>query len=440
MRVLALSYFYPPIGGAGVQRNLRLTTHLSELGVELTVVTGAAKSESRWSPHDASLAASTSPEIKVRRIQEPEPSMTPLRARLERLARVESEWSRWWNRGAIAEGARVGRDVDLVWALMQPYASTRPAAELASQLRVPWVADLADPWALDEMLVYPSALHRRLAMREMRHALASAAGIVMSTTEAASRLVSSFPELAGRPVIVGPVGWDVEDFSAPVTPRSDPVFRVVHTGYLHTDLGRKQRSRERVRRWLGGARDGVDILTRSHVYLVQAIDALLERRPELHGRLEVWLAGVQTAADHDVAGGREYIRMLGYVDHSSAVDLMRSADLLFLPMHELSPGIRASIVPGKTYEYIASGRPILAAVPEGDARDILREAGTADVCGPSEVRRMTEILERRVDGFLANEPPPVPAGDVAERYEYGHLARELERFFDRLVLEASVAR
>jgi glycosyltransferase involved in cell wall biosynthesis len=259
---------------------------------------------------------------------------------------------------------------------------------------------------------------------------------VVSTPEAASRLATSFPELASRPIAIGPVGWDARDFATPLAPRPDDTFRIVHTGYLHTDLGRTQRRRERLRARLGGARDGVDILTRSHVYLVDAIDALLARRPELHGRLELWLAGVQSAADRDVAVGRGYVHMLGYVAHSTAVDLMRTADLLFLPMHDLGPGHRASIVPGKAYEYIASGRPILAAVPDGDARDILVEAGTADVCDPSEVARMTEILERRVDAFLAGEPSPVPAPGVAERYEYGRLARDLERFFERVVVGA----
>ena len=44
-------------------------------------------------------------------------------------------------------------------------------------------------------------------------------------------------------------------------------------------------------------------------------------------------------------------------------ELISSADLLFLPMHELPEGTSARIVPCKTYEYLASGRPVLAAVP-----------------------------------------------------------------------------
>ena len=167
-------------------------------------------------------------------------------------------------------------------------------------------------------------------------------------------------------------------------------FRIVHTGYLHTELGRKQRRRARARKLLGGTRNDVDILTRSHVFLLRAIDALLERRPELRGRIEVDLAGVQSAADHEVTSERFVVRMLGYLEHPESVALIRSADLLFLPMHDLPLEHRSTIVPGKTYEYLAAGPPILAAVPNGDARDILAEAGGAFLCKPSDEEAMTE--------------------------------------------------
>ena len=433
MRILAVAYNFPPIGGAGVQRNLRLVAGLSRLGAEMVVVTGPAETTSLWAPHDAGLAAETPPEIEIHRLAGPEPATSSLASRLERLARVESEWSRWWRRGVVDLGRRVGRGCDLVWALMQPYASAEPVAELADALGVPWAADLADPWALDEMQLYPSALHRRLARREMRRALESARGIVTSTREADCQLVRSFPELADRPRTIGPVGWDRRDFEADPPSRSDDAFRIVHTGYLHTELGRKQRRSARVRRWLGGSLEGVDILTRSHVHLLRALNALVERRPELRGRLELHLAGVQTAADHDVQRGAIDVRMLGYLEHPAVVSLMVSADLLFLPMHDLPPGRRATIVPGKTYEYLASGRPILAAVPDGDARDILAAAGTAYLCRPSDEAGMTDIVSRRFNALVAAEPDPVPDLDVVNQYEYGRLCSDLAAFFDSLV-------
>jgi glycosyltransferase involved in cell wall biosynthesis len=64
-------------------------------------------------------------------------------------------------------------------------------------------------------------------------------------------------------------------------------------------------------------------------------------------------------------------RFPGYLSHEESVQMISTADLLFLPMHNLANGMRSRIVPAKTYEYMATGRPILAAVPDGDARDFL---------------------------------------------------------------------
>jgi glycosyltransferase involved in cell wall biosynthesis len=184
---------------------------------------------------------------------------------------------------------------------------------------------------------------------------------------------------------------------------------------------------------LGGTRNGVDILTRSHVFLVRAIDALLEQRPELRGRIELLLAGVQSAADHKVTSERFSVRMLGYLEHPESVSLIRSADLLFLPMHDLAPEHRATIVPGKTYEYLAAGRPVRAAVPNGDARDILAEAGAAFFCRPADQAAMTEIISSSLDAFIAGKPGPAPARDVVERFEYGRLAHEMATFFGEIL-------
>jgi glycosyltransferase involved in cell wall biosynthesis len=106
---------------------------------------------------------------------------------------------------------------------------------------------------------------------------------------------------------------------------------------------------------------------------------------------------------------------------------MRGADLLFLPMQKLPPGMRATIVPGKTYEYLASGRPILAAVPEGDARDLVLAAGTGLVCEPDDVEGMAAIIRGQIDRGHA----PTVATDVGE-YEYRQLTRRVADVLDRI--------
>jgi glycosyltransferase involved in cell wall biosynthesis len=312
---------------------------------------------------------------------------------------------------------------------MQPYESAQGAMRLAQQLRKPLVADLGDPWALDEMMVFVTSAHRRLELARMRAYFRAASAVVLSTREAAARALQQFPELHAKPVEVIPNGFDAADFAGPPPQRDDDAFRIVHTGYLHTEFGLLQRRAGRARRALGGTVPGLDILTRSHVYLLEAVDRVLAGDPSLAAKLEVHLAGVLTPADIEVASRSSAVRTYGYVPHSETVGLVRSADLLFLPMQNLPPGVRATIVPGKTYEYLASERPILAAVPDGDARDILAEAGSALLCRPDDVTAMAEAIARQLAARRAGRPSLPPRREVVARYEYGHLAARLADVF-----------
>lgn len=423
-RTLLVAYHFPPIGGAGSQRSLKLARYLPEVSERstVTVVTGPGRSVDRWSPLDESLAAELGGERAVYRVEGPEPDDdSPWRARAERWLLIGTDWSRWWLAGATEAGVRAGGDADVIVASMPPYLSADAAGALSRRLGRPWVADLRDPWALDEMLLYPSALHRRLDIERMRRRLRTAAAIVTTTPEAAARIVARFPELRSRPVVTIPNGFDAGDFAEPPPAREGDAFRIVHTGYLHTSLGLEQRRRV-LRRLLGGGVPGTNLLTRSHLYLMRAIELVLDRRVGPGAPIELHLAGALTENDRAAAEWSPFVRAHGYLHHRDAVRLMRSADLLFLPMQKMPPGTRSGIVPGKTYEYLASGRPILAAVPEGDARDILLEAGTARICEPDDVVGMAAAIEAELDGRDRGEEPPAPAPAVLERFERRALA------------------
>ena len=186
---------------------------------------------------------------------------------------------------------------------------------------------------------------------------------------------------------------------------------------------------------LGGAVRGLDTGTRSHVYLVRAVEELVSRRPDLRQVVEIHLVGrvsdEPTASQSSVA-----VRTHGYLSHDQALAALRGADLLFLPMHDLGGSRRAMIVPGKTYEYLAAGPPILAAVPPGDARDLLQAAGNADLCAPTDVPGMSRAIERRVDEWRAGVPAPQADPRVVQRFERRRLTRDLADVFD-LVLSGA---
>ncbi len=438
-RVLLLEYFFPPIGGVGAQRSVKMARYLSEFGWEVTVLTGPIGVGGRWTPIDKALGEDLPKGLVVHRVARPQPGPPGrFRRRTERLFRLQDSFSRWWTAGLIEAAKDIPGRFDVIHASMAPYETAEAAACIAEMRSIPWVADLQDPWALDEMTVYPSGLHRSGERDRMRFALARADAVVMNAPEAGKLVTRWMPEVTRGRFAVIPNGYDAADFSGDAPQRTDGRFRVVHTGSLHTALGRRHDLRRRVDRIMRGGAYRVDILARSHVHLVSAVNRIVERQPEIADRLELHLAGVMTDADRRVAEQcLAPVTMPGYLDHDQSVDLLRGADLLFLPMHGLRDGTRASIVPAKTYEYIGSGRPILAAVPPGDARDLLREAGSAVICDPADVDALEVELQRALDRWGAGDtlmPPPNP--DVLARLEYRRLAEQMAGVLDSVVTAA----
>ncbi|HEV8687682.1 MAG TPA: glycosyltransferase [Gaiellaceae bacterium] len=424
-RILFLAYHFPPVGGAGVQRNAKFAKYLPEFGYDSIVVTGPGRSASRWTPEDDTLLGDVPDGTLVRRVLgEPPASLT----RSERWLDRRTAWQRWWIDGVLRAGRAFADEIDLIYVGMAPYESAEAAAQLARELGKPWVADLQDPWALDEMWIYPTGIHRRRDLARMRRLLGTADAIVMNTGESMRKVLARCPELRDKLMVAVPNGYDAADFEAELPTRIDGKFVIAHTGYLHTALGRHHRKTARARRLLGGANGRVDILTRSHVFLLDAIDRLIAEQPSLEDVIELHLAGVTSPEDVE-AGRHPCVRFLGYVPHEQSVRLIRTADLLFLPLHDLPPGERLSIVPGKTYEYLASGTPILAAVPDGDARDLLASSGRALLARPSDSRAMADHLGARL-----HKPARAhrPAADFPW-LERRHLTGELAAVFDRVL-------
>ena len=170
-RVLFLSYHFPPVGGAGVQRPARFVRYLPEHGYRPIVITGPGTAAGRWTPEDETLAGEIPAETEVHRVSPPEPPQEGRGEQLERWLRRPSPWSRWWIDGASGLGRSAGGGADLVYTWMQPYQTAEAGARLARELGKPWVADLGDPWAFDEMIAYPTRVHRRLELRRMRSLL-----------------------------------------------------------------------------------------------------------------------------------------------------------------------------------------------------------------------------------------------------------------------------
>ena len=189
----------------------------------------------------------------------------------------------------------------------------------------------------------------------------------------------------------------------------------------------------------GAGSPGVEILTRSHFFLLQAVDLLLRTRVRRYGSdIEVHFAGVISDTDRELAAGSPVTITHGYVSHAESIALMRAAGaLLFLPMQDLQDGRPSpQRFQGKPTSISRRGARSWGRVPPGDARDILDAAGNARLCRPDDVTGMAAAISEAVDDHRTGRPARPPDPGVVGRYEYRKLAEELAAVFDGVVESA----
>lgn len=137
-RILFLAHYFPPTGGAGVQRTIKFVKHLPSFDFLPVVLTGSEPSRSRWAPRDDSLLQEIPRDIPVYRVARK--GGDPRSSARERVERFLEEG------GRIIESHRPS----LIFVTMSPFSDAEIASSLSRRHALPWVADLRDPWALDE--------------------------------------------------------------------------------------------------------------------------------------------------------------------------------------------------------------------------------------------------------------------------------------------------
>jgi glycosyltransferase involved in cell wall biosynthesis len=319
---------------------------------------------------------------------------------------------------------------------MSPFESADVAAHLSRQFSIPWIADLRDPWALREVEIYPSFLHRLIELRKMHSRLSTASAIIMNTPEARESLKRNFPDLTKKLITVITNGFDPGDFLDLVPSGNNGKFRLVYTGTFYTDAGLAQLRKKGLYRILGGVYNESNLLTRSPFFFLRALKAWIRQEPRIRNNIEVIFAGVPTDKDYSLireSGLSDIIHFTGYIPHNETIRLIMSANNLFICMHDVGKNKRSTTVGGKDYEYMASGRPILAAVPEGDAKDFLRQCGTAFICAPDDCQEMARILARVYKAWERGDSIVSPNKEFLNQFERRNLTKSLAAVFDRVL-------
>jgi glycosyltransferase involved in cell wall biosynthesis len=416
-RILYLAYFFPPLGGGGCQRTLKLVRYLEPLGYGASVVT--TRDKDYWIL-DPSLAGEVPASAEVLRVSGftahralrwlgragMGPELTQGTRRrgvfralrtLQSLVFIPDGFVGWAREARRAGARRIEQGgIAALWTTSSPESAHVAGLSLKRRFGLPWVADFRDPWVGRATYRPPTPLHDR-AQRRLEQAVLESADCVTMVSEAMiEEYRRRYPALPEDRLALLPNGYDADDFrraAAPLAGRPEPDrsrFLLLHAGQLA--------HRPTVRT------------------VLEAVRRLRREEPATADRLRVRFLGGNEELDPRVvsrAGFAPVLEILPSAPHLESVAAMRAADALLLLGH----GGRgdALIYTGKIYEYVASGRPILAVLDPGPAADLIGRLGAGVVIRPGDVAGAVSALRDWVARFVSGERPAtsIPAGILA---------------------------
>lgn len=312
--------------------------------------------------------------------------------------------------GWIPHGYRKGLRVleeggfDLIYSSGYPIASHVVAYLLKRRTGLPWVADYRDEWSIRSILSWPTPLHRRLARRIDARLIRAADAVVTTSPVHTETFTRAFPPEGRQRFLTITNGYDEEDFLGPVPPLAVPPredrLTLAHVGTVNA------------------SRDGDGLL--------QAVRQLIRSGRVPASEIELLFAGQVHGLSDPWLEEQDVLRIVDYLPHPEAVGTMRASDVLLLLNTE-----RENIL-GKTFEYLASGRPVLGILTEGATADLVRESSAGPVVDPADVEgiagQVAEAHERWRSRGLRGEADP----GVVRRYSRRETTKALSELFHGL--------
>jgi glycosyltransferase involved in cell wall biosynthesis len=425
-RVLVIAYHFPPEGSVGTHRTLRLVRKLSDLGWDITVLTGTEKTYSSGCVIDRDLMARVPTHVRVVRAPalrpvdrltnilkslrasssgagspahvsgapsgQALPSPPSLKKKIEAILRIPDHHAGWMM-PAVAAGvaATIGRTPDVIYSTAPPWTGQVIARALAGVLRRPWVADFRDPWARAPWREDRLPAATRAAEWLERLVVRRADAIVFTTRTNMEENSAFYRAMAAKFHLVRN-GCDRAEFDQLEPIVRDGRFTILHAGSMY-----------------GGRRP---------VALLSAL-AALRNRGVIDARTfcfrqigRVSLGGFDLAAESARLGLQGLVELDDTRPRREILREMLGASCLLL----LQPGTTVSI-PGKLFEYFAAGRPVLAIAEAGETADLVRASGCGVAVLPDDQAGLERAIEAPIksDGTLTAPPMELYDGELRTR-------------------------
>ena len=432
--VLVIAYHFPPGGGPGVQRVLKHVTYLSEFNwqpVVLTVENGdfPARDESLLDliPNDVpvirtpilepyrlyrSFMGSKGASVDVN-VNKNANEHTSLKEKVAHFVRstffVPDARVAWWYPAARTAIELVKQNnIKAIYSSSPPYTCSLIARSVKRKTKLPWVAGFRDPWT--GFLTTPNRwLIPRTLDKALERSVFNEADIIECAWQGIIEdAIEKMPQLSRTKFHHVPNGFDSADFPSTVY-SPNKKFTLTYTGSLYGH--------------------------RTPKAVFQALELLLEQQAITADEVELVFVGrfgteVNEMMKKSALAGS--VTSIDYVPHQESMQYLQRSEMSLLIVDDTKES--ASIVPGKVYEYLGIGRPVVAIAPRGSAiEQLIHETNGGFSVPAHEIQLLAGCLLEAITKWRNGQPIVEPKKDVIAKYERRNAARNLATILDNLV-------
>ena len=432
-RVLIITYYWPPSGGSGVQRWLKMSKYLPENGWQPVIYTA---DNAEYPVEDASLEKDVPLEAEVLRRPIVEPYAfykkflgikkgEKVKAGFINEGAKKSGWKEnlsvwlrgnlfipdarcWWIKPSIKYLTKYLKEhpVDAIISTGPPHSMHLIASALHKKLNIPWVADFRDPWTdIDfykdlKLTCFADRKHHRLEHK----VLTEATKVVTVSWDCAKGLESH----GAKDVAVITNGYDD-----------------INSGEANQNSSQNNYQHQ-------------SVLTMSHIGIIGA-----NRNPDTFwnavsevadSNMRIRLIGQIDNSVVDTikrVGIEKYVEIIPYMPHDQAIIEQQKSDVLLLFVNN-TPNAKG-ILTGKLFEYMASGRPILCIGPEdGDSARILNETQTGVTVDFSDKEKMKSVILDFIKKHQENQLG-IMRNESIEKYSRRNLAKAFADILNEII-------
>jgi glycosyltransferase involved in cell wall biosynthesis len=429
-KILIITYYWPPSGGAGVQRILKFCKHLPLLGYKPYVVTVDEKVAS-YPAIDNTFEKDIPDEVEVARTDTFEPfniyskligrksiptgfsneSDPGFMQKITRFIRGNffiPDARRGWVKYAIREAEKIieREKINTVICTSPPHSVQLCGLYLKKKYGIKWIADLRDPWT--DIYYYDEFFHMPFAKVAdsilERKILENSDAIVTVSNDLKRLFLSKSKKISASKLHVIPNGFDEDDFAG-IEGNPGKDFIISYTGTLADSYDPEI--------FLYGLRSAIE-KTKGIRIILHLIgnpsESVMKKAEEM------------SIADN--------VKFTPTVTHEKSVQMLMDSDALLL----LIPNVKndKGILTGKLFEYLASRKPVIAVGPvDGDAAMILKECNAGKMFSRNEEDKIADYISELAQRKLNNED--VSNDDESfKKYSRRAQAEELSKIIQEL--------